>query len=72
MTEKHLKCIHQTVMLQLREIVKTNETHHPVLKSYSYSRLLMTVESFLDAYLERNPSDYLLKVQKGPHYHFLP
>lgn len=59
--DNNLECP-KTVMVQLREIVKTNETHHPVLKSYSYSRLLMTVESFLDAYLERNPSDYLLKM----------
>lgn len=58
-------------MVQLREIVRTDEMHHPVLTSFSYRRLLMTVESYLDAYLERNPSDYLLKVQKVSHYHFL-
>lgn len=71
MTEKHLKCIHQKVMVLLWEIVRKDETHHPVFRSFSYSRLLMTIESYLDAYLERNPSDYLLKVLKAPHYHLL-
>lgn len=62
--KRHVNCIRQNVASQLAQIVTKNETHHPVLQRFSYSRLLMTVESYVDAYLESNPSDYLLKVQK--------
>uniref|UniRef100_A0A8C4GDE3 Telomeric repeat binding factor (NIMA-interacting) 1 n=1 Tax=Dicentrarchus labrax TaxID=13489 RepID=A0A8C4GDE3_DICLA len=54
--------------VKLSTIVTQKETYHPFLLSFSFSRLLETVQSYLDAYLEKNPSDYLLKVQDQPQY----
>uniref|UniRef100_A0A672JJ47 Uncharacterized protein n=1 Tax=Salarias fasciatus TaxID=181472 RepID=A0A672JJ47_SALFA len=47
---------------KLSKIVDQKDTYHPFLMSFSFSRLLETVQIFLDAFLEKNPSDYLLKV----------
>uniref|UniRef100_A0A3Q0QNW0 Telomeric repeat binding factor (NIMA-interacting) 1 n=1 Tax=Amphilophus citrinellus TaxID=61819 RepID=A0A3Q0QNW0_AMPCI len=65
-------------LIKLSKIVEQRETYHPFLMSFSFSRLLETVQSYLDAYLEKNPSDYLLKVQNlqecftsQPHVIFL-
>ncbi|KAI3355238.1 hypothetical protein L3Q82_018092, partial [Scortum barcoo] len=51
----------QSLRVKLTTIVTQKETYHPFLMSFSYSRLLETVQSYLDAYLKKNPSDYLLK-----------
>ncbi|XP_068565951.1 telomeric repeat-binding factor 1 isoform X2 [Cebidichthys violaceus] len=51
----------QNMMVKLSTIVTQKETYHPFLMSFSFSRLLETIKSYLDAYLEKNPSDYLLK-----------
>ncbi|XP_035765271.1 telomeric repeat-binding factor 1 isoform X2 [Neolamprologus brichardi] len=51
----------QGLRVKLSKIVAQEETYHPFLMSFSFSRLLETVQSYLDAYLEKNPSDYLLK-----------
>ncbi|KAM8730866.1 telomeric repeat-binding factor 1 [Acanthopagrus schlegelii] len=51
----------QSLGIRLSKIVKQTETYHPFLMSFSFSRLLETVQSFLDTFLEMNPSDYLLK-----------
>ncbi|KAK9527802.1 hypothetical protein VZT92_014333 [Zoarces viviparus] len=51
----------QNMMVKLSTIVTQKETYHPFLMSFSYSRLLETIKSYLDAYLEKNPSDYILK-----------
>ncbi|XP_030611860.1 telomeric repeat-binding factor 1 isoform X1 [Archocentrus centrarchus] len=51
----------QGLGVKLSKIVEQRETYHPFLMSFSFSRLLETVQSYLDAYLEKNPSDYLLK-----------
>ncbi|XP_063339517.1 telomeric repeat-binding factor 1 [Pelmatolapia mariae] len=51
----------QGLRVKLSKIVAQKETYHPFLMSFSFSRLLETVQSYLDAYLEKNPSDYLLK-----------
>ena len=53
----------QSLGIRLSKIVKQTETYHPFLMSFSFSRLLETVQSFLDTFLEKNPSDYLLKVE---------
>uniref|UniRef100_A0AAQ4NNN9 Uncharacterized protein n=1 Tax=Gasterosteus aculeatus aculeatus TaxID=481459 RepID=A0AAQ4NNN9_GASAC len=53
----------QNLIVKLTTIVTRRETYHPFLMSFSFSRLLETIKSYLDAYLEKNPSDYLLKVQ---------
>ncbi|CAJ1082258.1 telomeric repeat-binding factor 1 [Xyrichtys novacula] len=46
---------------KLLKIMTERETYHPLLTSFSFSRLKETIQSFLDDYLEKNPSDYLLK-----------
>ncbi|XP_045922348.1 telomeric repeat-binding factor 1 [Micropterus dolomieu] len=46
---------------KLSTIVTQGETYHPFFTSFSFSRLLEATQSFLDAYLEKNPSDYILK-----------
>ncbi|XP_075936813.1 telomeric repeat-binding factor 1 [Anarhichas minor] len=51
----------QNMIVKLSTIVTQRETYHPFLMSFSFSRLLETIKSYLDAYLEKNPSDYLLK-----------
>ncbi|MEQ2279062.1 hypothetical protein AMECASPLE_005680 [Ameca splendens] len=47
--------------VKLTTIVTQMETYHPFLMSFSFKRLLETIHSFLDNYLEKNPSDFLLK-----------
>ncbi|XP_037613366.1 telomeric repeat-binding factor 1 [Sebastes umbrosus] len=49
------------LIVKLTTIVTERETYHPFLMSFSFSRLLETINSYLDAYLEKNPSDYILK-----------
>ncbi|MEQ2239089.1 hypothetical protein ILYODFUR_000973 [Ilyodon furcidens] len=57
--------------VKLTTIVTKMETYHPFLMSFSFNRLLETIQSFLDNYLEKNPSDFLLRaatrfVQSSP------
>ncbi|XP_029935879.1 telomeric repeat-binding factor 1 isoform X2 [Myripristis murdjan] len=51
----------ENIRVKLSTVVTQRDTYHPFLLSFSFSRLLETVQSFLDAYLEKNPSDYLLQ-----------
>ncbi|KAM3860721.1 telomeric repeat-binding factor 1 [Diretmus argenteus] len=51
----------QKLRLKLSTIVAQRDTYHPLLLSYTFPRLLETVESYVDAFLEKNPSDYLLQ-----------
>ncbi|KAF3703545.1 Telomeric repeat-binding factor 1 TTAGGG repeat-binding factor 1 [Channa argus] len=51
----------QNVRVKLSKIVKQKETYHPFLMNLSYSCLLEKIQCYLDAYLEKNPCDYLLK-----------
>ncbi|XP_037312398.1 telomeric repeat-binding factor 1 [Pungitius pungitius] len=51
----------QNLIVKLTTIVTRRETYHPFLVSFSFIRLLESIKSYLDAYLEKNPSDYLLK-----------
>ncbi|XP_041817359.1 telomeric repeat-binding factor 1 isoform X2 [Chelmon rostratus] len=51
----------QNLRVKLSTIVTQREIYHPFLTSFSFSRLLETVQSYLDAFLEKNPCDYLLK-----------
>ena len=43
-------------------MVTKKDLRDPLLNSYSFTHLLETVKTYLDAYLEKNPSDYLVKV----------
>uniref|UniRef100_A0A8D3CN97 Telomere repeat-binding factor dimerisation domain-containing protein n=1 Tax=Scophthalmus maximus TaxID=52904 RepID=A0A8D3CN97_SCOMX len=47
--------------VRLSKIVTQRETYHPLLMSFSFRNLLDTVQSYVDTYLEKNPSDHLLK-----------
>lgn len=52
----------QALSVKLTTVVRKGDAYHPLLMSFSYSRLLETVQTYIDAYLQRNPSDYLIKV----------
>ncbi|KAM4533695.1 telomeric repeat-binding factor 1 [Odontesthes bonariensis] len=58
--DKHHK-LPQNLRAKLSTVVAQRKTYHPFLMSFSFSRLQETVQSYLDTYLEKNPSDYLLK-----------
>ncbi|XP_034072296.1 telomeric repeat-binding factor 1 [Gymnodraco acuticeps] len=51
----------QNLCSKVSSMVKKKDPHDPLLNSYSFPRLLETVKTYLDAYLEKNPSDYLVK-----------
>ncbi|KAM7390549.1 hypothetical protein PAMA_008626 [Pampus argenteus] len=51
----------QSLGVKLSTIVTQGDTYHPFIMSFSFSRLLETIQSFLNTYLEKNPSDDLLK-----------
>ncbi|XP_020501833.2 telomeric repeat-binding factor 1 [Labrus bergylta] len=51
----------KSLRVQLSAVVTERETYHPLLVTFSFSRLRETIQSYLDEYLEKNPSDYLLK-----------
>ncbi|XP_029978959.1 telomeric repeat-binding factor 1 isoform X2 [Sphaeramia orbicularis] len=51
----------QNLKTKLSTVLSKSDSYHPFIMSFSFSRLLETVQSYLDAYLEKNPSDYLLK-----------
>ncbi|XP_072306843.1 telomeric repeat-binding factor 1 [Eucyclogobius newberryi] len=50
-----------TLRVKLGTVVAQKDNYHPLIKSFSYSRLLETTNMFLNEFLERNPSDYLFK-----------
>ncbi|XP_072234867.1 telomeric repeat-binding factor 1 [Leuresthes tenuis] len=60
--EKHHK-FPQNLRAKLSTVVaqRKHESYHPFLMNFSFSRLQETLQSYLDTYLEKNPSDYLLK-----------
>ncbi|XP_035981453.1 telomeric repeat-binding factor 1 [Fundulus heteroclitus] len=58
--EKRQKCS-RNLGVKLSTIVTKMETYHPFLMSFSFSRLLESIQSFLDSYLKRNPSDFIFK-----------
>ncbi|KAM4719023.1 telomeric repeat-binding factor 1 isoform 2-T2 [Anableps anableps] len=47
--------------VKLSTVVTKAETYHPFLMNFSFNRLLETIQSFLDNYLKKNPSDFLIK-----------
>ncbi|XP_062235715.1 telomeric repeat-binding factor 1 [Platichthys flesus] len=51
----------QNLGVKLKTIVTQTETYHPLLMSFSFNHLLEAVQSYLEVYLEKNPSDDLLK-----------
>ncbi|XP_072544554.1 telomeric repeat-binding factor 1 [Salminus brasiliensis] len=46
---------------KLSTVVKKNNVYDQLLTNFSYSRLLDSIHAFLDAFLEKHPSDFLLK-----------
>lgn len=59
----------QGLSVKLTTVVRKGDTYHPLLVNFSFSRLLEAVQSYVDAYLQMNPSDYLIKVHNpySPH-----
>ncbi|XP_061877237.1 telomeric repeat-binding factor 1 [Entelurus aequoreus] len=53
--------IPQKLVAKLSAIVAQMDTYHPFFTSFSFSRLLESVQSYLDTYLGKNSSDYLFK-----------
>ncbi|XP_026219966.1 telomeric repeat-binding factor 1 isoform X2 [Anabas testudineus] len=53
--------MYKNVRVMLSTVVTNNDTCHPYLTSFSFSRLLETIQCYLDAFLEKNPCDHLLK-----------
>ncbi|XP_024135616.1 telomeric repeat-binding factor 1 isoform X2 [Oryzias melastigma] len=53
--------IPQNLRVKLSTMVTQRDIYHPFLMSFSFSRLVEMIQSFLDVYLEKNPSDFLLK-----------
>ncbi|KAL7835583.1 hypothetical protein SRHO_G00279300 [Serrasalmus rhombeus] len=49
---------------KLSTLVTKNDVYDQLLTSFSYSRLLDSVNTFLDTFLEKYPSDFLLKSAK--------
>uniref|UniRef100_A0A096LPN5 Telomeric repeat-binding factor n=1 Tax=Poecilia formosa TaxID=48698 RepID=A0A096LPN5_POEFO len=57
--------LNQNLGIKLSTIVTKTDTYHPVLMSFSFKRLLETINSFLDNYLKKNPCDFLIKTATG-------
>ncbi|XP_077365145.1 telomeric repeat-binding factor 1 [Festucalex cinctus] len=51
----------QKVGAKLSTIVAQMDTYHPFLTVFSFDRLLEIVQTFVDAYLAKHPSDFLFK-----------
>ncbi|XP_034025983.1 telomeric repeat-binding factor 1 [Thalassophryne amazonica] len=51
----------QNLQVKLSRIVAEGDSYHPFLINFSFKHLLDTVQTYLDGFLEKNPSDYLLK-----------
>ncbi|XP_013857782.1 telomeric repeat-binding factor 1 isoform X1 [Austrofundulus limnaeus] len=58
--EKSQKCP-KSLRVKLSTVMRKMETYDPFLRSFSFDRLLEMIRSYLDTYLKKNPSDYLLK-----------
>uniref|UniRef100_A0A1A7XJM3 Telomeric repeat binding factor (NIMA-interacting) 1 n=1 Tax=Iconisemion striatum TaxID=60296 RepID=A0A1A7XJM3_9TELE len=58
--KKHLD-VPQNLGGTLLTIVQKKETYHSLFKNFSLNRLMETIQTFLDSYLKKHPSDYLLK-----------
>lgn len=50
-----------TLRAKLGTVMTEKDDYPPFLMSFNYTRLLETTQTYLDAYLAKNPSDYLLK-----------
>ncbi|KAM4606587.1 telomeric repeat-binding factor 1 [Polymixia lowei] len=62
----------RNLLVKMSTIVKRKNTYHPFILNFNFVRLLDTVQSYLDAFLEENPSDFLLQaatkvVQSSQH-----
>ncbi|XP_071026869.1 telomeric repeat-binding factor 1 [Oncorhynchus clarkii lewisi] len=53
--------IPQNLGIKLSLIVSKRDTYHPFLLNFSWNRLLENVQTFLDCFLEKHPSDFLLQ-----------
>ncbi|XP_052362063.1 telomeric repeat-binding factor 1-like isoform X1 [Oncorhynchus keta] len=51
----------QNLGIKLSLIVSKRDTYHPFLLNFSWNRLLENIQTFLDRFLEKHPSDFLLQ-----------
>ncbi|XP_055085938.1 telomeric repeat-binding factor 1 isoform X1 [Periophthalmus magnuspinnatus] len=51
-----------SLRVKLGTVIAQKDIYHPFIQSFSYSRLLETANTVVDLFLEKNPSDYLLKM----------
>ncbi|XP_054607108.1 telomeric repeat-binding factor 1 isoform X2 [Nothobranchius furzeri] len=58
--KKHVD-IPRSLARNLSTIVQKKETYHSLFNNFSLNRLMETIQTFLDSYLKKHPSDYLLK-----------
>nr|XP_049597019.1 telomeric repeat-binding factor 1 isoform X2 [Syngnathus scovelli] len=56
--DEHVEYPHK-VAAKLANIVSHMDTYHPYLTMFNFDRLLEVVQTFLDAYLAKNPTDFL-------------
>ncbi|XP_037096573.1 telomeric repeat-binding factor 1 isoform X2 [Syngnathus acus] len=56
--DEHVECPPK-VAAKLSNIVAQMDTYHPYLTVFSFDGLLEVVQTFLDAYLAKNPTDFL-------------
>ncbi|XP_077592644.1 telomeric repeat-binding factor 1 [Stigmatopora nigra] len=60
--EEHIQYPHK-IGVKLSTIVAEMQPYDPFLSFFSFDRLLEKVQIFLDAYIAKHPSDFLLKVR---------
>uniref|UniRef100_A0AAZ3PY78 Telomeric repeat-binding factor n=1 Tax=Oncorhynchus tshawytscha TaxID=74940 RepID=A0AAZ3PY78_ONCTS len=53
--------IPQNLGIKLSLIVNKRDTYHPFLLNFSWNRLLENIQTFLDRFLEKHPSDFLFQ-----------
>ncbi|XP_061662041.1 telomeric repeat-binding factor 1 isoform X2 [Syngnathoides biaculeatus] len=59
----------QKLVAKLSMIAEEMDTYHQLFTVFSFTRLLEVVHAFLDAYLAKNPSDFLLnEAVKAAHW----
>ncbi|XP_030623412.1 telomeric repeat-binding factor 1 [Chanos chanos] len=56
------KCdVPEKLQMRLSTVISKNDSYDPLLVSFSHSRLLESVDTFLEGFLKDHPSDFLLK-----------
>lgn len=59
----------QKLQMKLASIVSRKNAYDTYLTSFSFDRLLDQIQTFLDSFLEENPSSFLIRVSKSLSCH---